>query len=543
MNFFLNFSDQLENSKSLRFFINALKWCILILAAFAITGLSRFSMAGEKETGQDKSKEVIRMADTGEDNESGEKTDQNKIDRRQDQKGEESKQEQTGDKKIEDMPSDEGKEEDLVEVGGKKGPRFKFKGQVKNLDTFHRTDNYLGENPLFTGSKNLSADLTRVRLSPEFLYKDILTLKVDYDNELIWSNYGKSADFKNSWRPSQYNDLLHLAWEPYRGRDLYYRTKLHRAYAKVSVDKLSLTAGRQQIRYGSGKLWNPLDILNPIFPTFIEGIEEQKGSDALKMDIYPDEKTELSIVFNPKKSNDKITRFNFQDCNYLLHAKTSISDVDIAVLGGYLSRRGLAGFDFAAILFKGMLRGSLIVSQAPKDYKSPYLTIGWTNYYPDFDLRKFIPGKNEKQSVHFSANVGYEYNFKEGIYFLVEYFYNQNASNYNKDLKAALYTAQFNAMNQKTYLQLANQFLTVNQHYIGTALGYDFHPLVRGELFLIGDIQGQGIFWGPTIKVNAYENLDFTVGMMGAFVFNKKTSDFSEFRKNYLFYVSGSYVF
>jgi hypothetical protein len=98
-------------------------------------------------------------------------------------------------------------------------------------------------------------------------------------------------------------------------------------------------------------------------------------------------------------------------------------------------------------------------------------------------------------------------------------------------------------MNQKTYLQLANQFLTVNQHYIGTALGYDFHPLVRGELFLIGDIQGQGIFWGPTIKVNAYENLDFTVGMMGAFVFNKKTSDFSEFRKNYLFYVSGSYVF
>ncbi len=97
-------------------------------------------------------------------------------------------------------------------------------------------------------------------------------------------------------------------------------------------------------------------------------------------------------------------------------------------------------------------------------------------------------------------------------------------------------------MRQSVYLQLANQFLTVNQHYLALALGYDFHPLVRGELFTIGDIQGQGIFWGPTLRVNAYENLDFTVGMMGAVVFNEKSSDFSEFRKN-TFYASGSYVF
>jgi len=145
--------------------------------------------------------------------------------------------------------------------------------------------------------------------------------------------------------------------------------------------------------------------------------------------------------------------------------------------------------------------------------------------------------------VFFQANAGYEYTFKEGVYFLLEYFYNQKAVNYNKDQKTAYYLSQFNVMDQRTYLQLANQFLTVNQHYIALALGYDFHPLVRGDFFTIADIQGQGIFWSPSMKINAYENLDFTVGMMGAFTFNNKMSDFSEFRKNYLFYATGSYVF
>jgi hypothetical protein len=504
-----------------------------------------FTVAQKKENKQKpgESKEIIRMQDEDEEETGEEDAEEDKRDVIKEKKKDTEKLEHTLEKKPGDISPNDEKEKGLVEVKEKRGPRFNVKGQAKNLYTFHLTDNYLGETQFTDSSKNLSADLTRVRLSPEFLYKDTITLKADYDNEIIWNDYGRSTNFKSYWRPSQYNDILHLSWEPSRGDDLYYRTKVHRAYAKFSVDKFSLTAGRQQIRYGSGKLWNPLDILNPISPTFVEGIEEQKGTDAVKMDIYPDGKTEISIVVNLKKSNDKIEHVNVQDCNYLIRAKSLIEEVSIGVLGGYLSRRGVAGFDFAAMLFKGMLRGSMMASQASNDYKSYYFTTNLTAYASNLDLRRLIPGKNEKRAIYFQANVGYEYTLKNGLYVLVEYFYNQNATNYNKDLKAALYTAQFNAMDQKTYLQLANQFLTVNQQYIGAALGYDFHPLVRGELFMIGDVQGRGIFWGPTVKINAYENLDFTVGMMGSFIFNNKTSDFSEYRKNYLFYASGKYIF
>jgi hypothetical protein len=494
---------------------------ILCIICAVLSGISHAETKAEKQK-KAGTKEIIKI-----DDESG--------------AGEESKQEEDtnkkgapeGEQKAGEESEEKEEAEDVLEV--KKGPQFKFKGLAKNLFTFHQTNNYVDRNPLVTTDKDLAADLTRLRLSPELLYRDILDVKIDYDNELIASNYGDTIYFKSFWRPVQYNDFLRITWEPYNGKNAYYRTKIHRAYVKVSVDHFTGTVGRQQIRFGSGKLWNPLDILNPISPTYLEGIDEQKGTDAVKLDFFPDEKSEITVVYDLKKSNNEIEHFNMKDCNYIVRAKTSIDSTDIAVLGGYVTRRGLAGFDFAAILFDGMFRGSLMVSQAGEPY------LGQSD--PWYPIKYLLPGKDESLGVYFQANTGYEYTFKEGVYFLLEYFYNQKAINYNKDQKAAFYLSQFNFMDQKTYLQLANQFLTINQHYIGLALGYDFHPLVRGDFFTIADIQGRGIFWSPSVKISAYENLDFSVGVMGAFTFNNRMSDFSEFRKNYLFYATGSYVF
>ncbi|MBN1498166.1 MAG: hypothetical protein JXA07_15440 [Spirochaetes bacterium] len=488
---------------------------LALLASSAIIAVViPFPARAEKKTG-----EVIRISDNGLDYSQGKDADVKQPER-------ESTEPET-------LAGTADESEDLLDDTRK--ARFKFKGQIKNLFSFHRTDNFFSQNPLVSSQKNLSANLTRVRLSPEFRYGNILTVRVDYDNELIASNYGKSLYFKSYWRSATYNDLLHISWEPYRGDEVFYRTKIHRAYVKVAVDHFTATVGRQQIRFGSGKLWNPLDILSPISPTFIESGDEQKGTDAVRLDFFPDDKTEISAIVDLKKSNDKIQHVNVKDCNYVLRAKTSIKDTDIAILGGYVTRRGLAGFDFASIVFDGMLRGSVMVSQAG----DPYLE----EEDPWYPVRYMIPGNNMSSPVFFTANAGYEYTFKVGVFFLVEYFYNQKAVNYSRDMKMAFYAKQFNAMDQKTHLQLANQFLTVNQHYLAVALGYDFHPLVRGEFFTIADIQGQSIFWAPSISINAYENLDFSVGMMGAFTFNDKFSDFTEFRKNYLFYASGSYVF
>lgn len=464
----------------------------------------------------------------------------------------------------------EGRGDDADAIDEKKGPRFKLGGTVKNLYLFHRTDNYLGEDPVTRTGKNLSADLTRLRFSPEFFYREAVTARLDLDSELVASNYGLSRDFTSAWRQSVYNDLLALEWEPYRGRELYFRIKAHRATVKLATAWFAATLGRQQIRFGSGRLWNPLDILTPVSPTFVEGVDEQKGTDAAKFDFYPNATTEITAAVDVKKSGNEIEHFNLRDCNYLVRAKTTVGDADCAVMGGYVSRRWVAGFDVAAILLDGMLRASAIVS---------------------------VHGRGR---FFFQANAGYEYAFKKGVVLLVEYFYNQRAINYDTELRAAAmayaggsmqrrsaldqayqlitmsggYSAaslayeelkrrqglsaqgysrggirasvrSYRYLNrgQKTYLQLANEPLTVNQHYAAAAVGYDFHPLVRGDLFVIGDVQGRGIFFGPTMKINAYENLDFTIGMMGAVVFGGRASDFSEYRRHYLYYASGNYVF
>ncbi len=452
-------------------------------------------------------------------------------------------------------------ESDDDELEEKKA-RFKLRGQAKTLYTFHRTNNYMDHDPTTTCSKNLSAGLIRLRLSPEFNYKTLFYAVADIDNEMVFSSYNTSRDFDLYWRPSQFNDFAKTSWDIVHNPNVYYRAKIHRAYVKLSVKHFTATLGRQQIRFGSGRLWNPLDILNPLSPTFVEGADEQKGTDALRLDFFPDDTTEISLVYNPKRFNDQFTTMTYDNQNYIARVKTAVSDFEFAILGGYINSRWVAGLDGTAVVLKGMLRASMLCSQTS--------------------------GEN----LYFQANGGYEYTFKNGIYLLVEYFFNQNSLNYNReltwkdtnnyykfknyggtlgrgyrinDLKAEAvsstqvgyhqikmtryykYILGYNPVKGDIYWDnyrpVANKPLTVNQHYGGVALGYDFHALVRGDFFLMGDIQGRGIFFTPTIRYNAYQNLDLSAGLMMAYVFNNKASDFKEFTKNYQYFASASYSF
>jgi hypothetical protein len=510
---------------------------IFIIFSFLIgSGFTGAFLRAEEKEQPEKTEEIIKMTDKG----ITEKVIEKKVGKAPEKK-EEAEKEKANVEKLEEAPAEEQREEGIV-IKRRKGPEFRLRGMVKNLYSFYRSPWYLGEDPLTVSHKNLSADLTRIRISPEFKYRRSLAIAVDYDNELIWSNYGKSLDFKAYWRPRQYNDFVHMTWEPYRGRDLYYRTKIHRATVRAGTEDFAVTVGRQQVRFTSGRLWNPYDILNPISPVYIESAYEQRGTEAVRLDIFPSKKSEITVILDLKRSNDKIEHMNYRDLNYLIRAKSDFMGVDIGILAGFVARRGTVGLDFSATVIEGRLRGCMVVTQTEDQYVEKINE--YTNAYNTlYVLKTWIPGRQGDSPVFFQANAGYEYAFKSGVSILVEYFFNQRGINYNKDAKLAWYASRLNAMDQKTYVQLANQFLTVNQHYVSVDLGYGFHPLVRGELFVIGDIQGRAIYWNPVVKARAYKNLEFSAGVMGAFTFSNKASDFSKYRKNYLFYASGSYMF
>jgi len=414
--------------------------------------------------------------------------------------------------------NDEGVSDEVTmeDAAGEKGWQYTITGQYKDLFTYQKVDEYYGTGFIPSGEKGLAANLKRLRISPEVTWGTMLLLHIDYDNEIMVSSYTGSHEFNAYWRPSEYNDFLNLSWDPHYSNDLYYRMKLHRAYARLNTGDFSFTLGRQQIRFGSGRLWNPLDILNPISPTFVEGAEEQKGTDALRADWYFTSSSELSLVVNPVLTDNRYGDMKFQNCNYVARAKTSIKETDIALLGGWISRRGVAGIDGATILFDGMLRGSVLYSN-PEDY----------DYYVQ-------------------ASMGYEYTFGFGLYMLAEYFFNQNGMNFNADLKNAYTASLISGMSQSGYFLLANQFLTANRHYLGFVLGYDIHPLVRDDFFIIVDFEGRAAFINESLKFNAMENLDFTAGLMFAVTLgdSSKTSDFEPFTGDkFLYYLSLSLYF
>jgi hypothetical protein len=389
---------------------------------------------------------------------------------------------------------------------------FSFQGQYKNLPVYHKVDTYSKyNNDEKKVKKGLFYILNRIRLSPEINIPGLLFAHFDYDNELIGGNYLKSDQFNAEMSIPTYNDFILLSKDIYYTDDLLYRMKLHRAYVKVVLDKFTIVAGRQLIRFGSGRLWNPLDILNPLSPTCIEGIEEQKGTDAVRVEYYLNDKTEFSLVVDPKRNrNRSLTKINSQNCNVLGRARGVVGNTEIALLCGRVTKRTVLGTDVSSTLFDGLLRGALLYSRP------------------------------EKKTASVQASAGFEYNFFGRIYSLVEYYFNQYGLNFNEDIRNAYYDFMTNGNNENNYHFIANQTITNNQHYAGMVLGYNFTPLLRGETFAIYDFQGRGFFINPMLKYNAFENIDLLIGLSKGFIIPHASysSDFDFVKNHGMYYAS-----
>ena len=394
---------------------------------------------------------------------------------------------------------------------------FTLKGHFRNLFTWIKVNEYSESGE----EKSLAANLSRIRFSPEFTYSDILLVHADLDNETVFGSYLGSREFDGFWRDgySNYNDMLHLTRDIHYDDDILYRAKVHRAYMKLSVKSLTVTAGRQLVRFGSGRLWNPLDIMNPLSPLSLEGAEDQKGTDALRTEFFFNEYTVLSLVLSQNREYDRgeMSEWSSGNTSAVGRFKTSILplETEIAVIGGRLIRKNLGGADISTIIMGGTLRGSWIYL-APDDYRS-----------------------------YTQGSAGYEYNFRCGLYVLMEYFYNRNGINYNEELRSAYMFSQAYGIDETTYYILSNQFLTWNRHYGGLALGYDLHPLVRAELFTIWDVQGRGVFLNPSLKINPLQDVDIVLSVMQGHVFDgaRHASDFEYLRDYPLVYASLTWYF
>lgn len=404
--------------------------------------------------------------------------------------------------------------QDEIDYSGYTGWSAELPVNYRNLFIYHNTEEFIKCSSSLPRNKKMVADLNRLSLSPEISYKENFTFHTDMDIESIFSNYNRTMTFDLYWRDSEYNEFARPSIEPVYNSKVYIAAEMRNIYLKITRGEFTGTAGRQQVRFGSARLWNPLDILNPFSPVHVEGNDEQKGIDALRIDWYPGESTELTLVANPVRKNDKLTETDCRSCNYAARFKTGISEFDIALLAAFTAKRKNAGIDFQFVLFDGMLTGAAL----------------WSG--PEH-------GKNYLQ-----CGAGYEYSFANGLYLLAEYFYNSLPVNDDAELQAAMFSMNTGGIDSGNYYVFANRIITFNSHYASVAAGYDIHPLLRCELFVIYDIQGRGQFYNISIKLNALQNLDIAACAINSFVGKHgQASDFTAYNRQPLLYASADLYF
>jgi hypothetical protein len=117
------------------------------------------------------------------------------------------------------------------------------------------------------------------------------------------------------------------------------KIKIYRAYLEFAGEKHFMVLGRQRVPFGVGRIWNPIDVFNPIDSFSIE-TAERKGTDALRYEYAMSDLSNLDITVSKEKSAVRVKGF--------------LQYADLALVGVVDSKndRNIIGYEAAGELFE-----------------------------------------------------------------------------------------------------------------------------------------------------------------------------------------------
>jgi len=113
------------------------------------------------------------------------------------------------------------------------------------------------------------------------------------------------------------------------------------AYAAVTLGPVTVTAGRQPITLGRGKLYKPLDLVATFALTEVD-TEYKPGADALRIDWNATPRTVLSLFATAGEWNDELA---LRGSAFALRAKQELAKGEVGMLGGLVRGDGVIGAD------------------------------------------------------------------------------------------------------------------------------------------------------------------------------------------------------
>ena len=327
---------------------------------------------------------------------------------------------------------------------------IQFKGYYKNLLVSSRTVAPLPE--------DYTLDLNRVRLEARGRPTDWLGFEVQYDHEAFLGSYLDTAQFRQlkTTRPATYWDLE----DDYLDRgSVFARQRLYRGFVNVATPVADLLVGRQRIAWGSGRFWNPTDLLNPFSPIAVER-EERQGVDSVLLQRNVGALSRLSLVYAPQR--------NAPDSR-AIHYRSNVANTDVAVLFGEFRGDRVVGFDIVGRVGEGGVRAEAAHSSV------------------------------ENATAYTRAVVGFDYAFANTLNISVEYLYNGQGST-----DPAAYDF---ARLQAGLIQ------NVARRYVGVHAAYDLTPLLRSDNALIVNADDNSRFFSPRLIYSIAPNVDVAIGL------------------------------
>jgi len=337
------------------------------------------------------------------------------------------------------------------------------------------------------GEQTIAQSLTRLRTRLDLQAGERVTAVLVYDQQIA---AGQLATLENALAASFVPESFWGAESVIAsGRHAVWSQVLYRGYLTAELGPVRAVVGRQRIAWGEGRLWNPIDRMNPIGPLAIQP-DQSLGVDAVDLRWNFSGFDFLELVYAPARDPDL--------ARYAARWHGVLWDTDWSVLGGWFEQAPTVGFDGSRNLGAAAVRFEAVWAEprrAVLEYGSP---------------EPVVPDDFWQVVVSLDANL----DVGSGLYLLVEHLYNGGALGFGSGLAGPLLPLfQPPGVPASDDRFGTSRVVTGARNLTGMQLGYDLTPELRGDLLSLVDWSGGSLMLFPSLVWSPSGSVEISLGV------------------------------
>jgi hypothetical protein len=340
---------------------------------------------------------------------------------------------------------------------------FEYDGYIYDLPMFMEVPDAISAFGIDYDDDYIGTNLTRMRLRPTMNFGYDSRITMHYEMDMMYTEAAMPYFLGSGMTNRQAVDLHWTFLDEGKWIGRHYIDML---YYKHMFDWGEFTFGRQVISWGTGRIWQPMDMFNPINPANFSKFEKD-GADALSVTYYLGNFTDLEFVYN--------FRERWEDGNFAARFRTNTGGYDLSAMAGYFDDRGVIGGSATGNLWTAAIRGEAVWAVHPDDPDSSYVR----------------------------AIAGIDHQITADLYGMLEYHYNGQGTTCKQCYDyARLFTGEI---------------LNVGKHYLFAQGRYSLHPLWSLSVGNMTNLTDGSGFVNGMLTYSARDNLNLSLAGMGVY--------------------------